>query len=106
MTDAIDEENPQVTTANTQLAAVESELSSVILEIIRQFSVLMESHKAGDKEDWETWWIEGWFREFSRSIAPLLLSPSVIEGVQKMQLSGETTAMKVITSAKIWADFC
>lgn len=72
ITDAINEEDSEVALAINQLETVEKELSTTIIEIIRNFSALLAVEV--DKDDWEGWWVEGWFREFCRSVRVVLCS--------------------------------
>lgn len=60
-------EAEEITESREQLESVENELATTISEIIRHFSILLP--EGSDKDDWETWWIEGWFREFARSVS-------------------------------------
>ena len=63
----IDEENREITMAKEQLETVEGEFGLTVVEVIRQFAILLPV--GVDKDDWETWWVEGWFREFCRSVS-------------------------------------
>lgn len=76
--DAIEEENSEIPTAVAQLETVEKELTSAVVEIVRHFAELLANHKATDEEDWESWWIEGWFREFCRSVSSSFAGPHLL----------------------------
>jgi len=78
----MDDENREITLAKEQLETVEGELAVTVIEVIRQFSILLPV--GVDKDDWETWWVEGWFRQFCRSVSRLLLLSS--SSLQKADL--------------------
>lgn len=65
----VNTETSELTIATSQLGNVEKELNSMILEIIKQFSLLLPVGTGTD--DWAVWWTEGWFREFCRTVSYL-----------------------------------
>ncbi|ORY91755.1 MIF4G like-domain-containing protein [Leucosporidium creatinivorum] len=101
----VDDENREIALAKEQLETVEGELAVTIIEVIRQFSILLPV--GVDKDDWETWWVEGWFREFCRSIVgtKILVNPAVVEGIAKLELPKEAPVVAILDSAKSWVDF-
>lgn len=103
--DAIIPDNEDISTALSQLTSVERELELTIIEVVRQFALLLRT--GGDKADWELWWTEGWFREFCRSLAAsrLLALPAVVEGIEKLALEEGSTVVAILDSAKAWNDF-
>lgn len=62
-------DNEGIASARTSLESIQREFTDMVIEIVRQFALLLPSDV--DKDDWETWWIEGWFREFCRSVSVL-----------------------------------
>jgi nuclear cap-binding protein subunit 1 len=64
-------ESDEILAASSSLSIVQSELSSLIISIIKHFNTLIPVQPTeADKDDWEVWWVEGWFREFCRSVRP------------------------------------
>lgn len=65
--------------AEAQLISVRSEQATVFLEIVKRFSTLLETKStptvagADEKEKWSTWFKQGWFSEFCRSVRSSLL---------------------------------
>ena len=77
-TDAIVADNQEIVNSTSQLETIEGELSEIISEVIRQFATLLPAATEG-KDEWESWWIEGWLREFCRSVSRVLVSFSDID---------------------------
>lgn len=65
--------NPEINSAISYLSELESEQNEVVVQIVEHFVKLLPEDV--DKDDWEIWWIEGWFREFCRTVSfhPLVL---------------------------------
>lgn len=67
---------PQIDEVDPSASALESatqELNSTIIQVVKQFSTLLDASSTVSKEknddEWENWWLEGWFREFCRSVS-------------------------------------
>ncbi|KAK4700512.1 nuclear cap-binding protein subunit 1, partial [Phenoliferia sp. Uapishka_3] len=105
-TDEADEANAELVVAVAQAETVESELTTTIIEIVRQFDLLLAAF-GNDKSDWESWWVEGWFREFCRSMAEsrLLARSAVVEGIEKLALEPTSAVVSILDSAKAWNEF-
>ncbi|KAL8276473.1 hypothetical protein RQP46_011123 [Phenoliferia psychrophenolica] len=103
-TDDLDEANAELAGAISQAATVELELTVTIVEVVRQFDTLLATV---DKDGWESWWVEGWFREFCRSMAEsrLLSRAPVVEGIAKLALKADSTTVAILDSAKAWNEF-
>lgn len=78
--DAIDEDDPELAASLSQLETIETELSVTVAAIVKQFSILFErvTTSAGPDDEWESWWIIGWFREFCRSVRFLCFRPFLL----------------------------
>lgn len=72
-------DNESIVTARTQLEAIEREFGAMVVEIVKQFGSLLPPDV--NEDDWETWWIKGWFREFCRSVRKNRLRPKRISGI-------------------------
>ncbi|KAI5475967.1 nuclear cap-binding protein subunit 1 [Pseudohyphozyma bogoriensis] len=97
-----DADAEEIEVMTSQLESAERELAAFVVEIIRNFSTLLPLHAS--TEDWETWWTEGWFREFCRSLSStrVLEKPSVVEGVDKLALDADSIVVKIIDACKAW----
>ena len=65
--DAIVPDNQEIMNSTAQLETIEGELADIISEVIRQFARLLPE-AVESKDEWASWWIEGWLREFCRSV--------------------------------------
>jgi len=63
-------DNPEITSAVSYLSELEAEQNEVVVQIVEHFVKLLPEDV--DKDDWEIWWIEGWFREFCRTVSSTL----------------------------------
>ncbi|BGP23709.1 Nuclear cap-binding protein subunit 1 [Rhodotorula toruloides] len=98
--------NPELDSANSYLAEAEDEQASVLVNVLGHFAKLLPADV--DEEDWETWWIKGWVREFCRSSFShkALTSSVVADGIDKLDLATTSPATKTIfDAAKAWHSF-
>ncbi|BGO90576.1 hypothetical protein NBRC10512_005296 [Rhodotorula toruloides] len=101
-----DAQNPELDSANSYLAEAEDEQASVLVNVLGHFAKLLPADV--DEEDWETWWIKGWVREFCRSSFShkALTSTVVSEGIDKLDLATTSPATKtILDAAKAWHSF-
>lgn len=69
-----DSEASEILSATSKLEALESELANMVVRIISEFHALLQVSKSSNTKDhFDTWWIEGWFREFCRFVRLLSL---------------------------------
>lgn len=125
----IDDSEEELAIATAQLVTAESELTVTVVEVIRRFDGIIAA--AAGKATWESWWIEGWFREFCRSVrffslsgfnyhgefeadfgrekqmadSKLLARPTVVQGIERLELKPDSTVVAILDSAKTWNDF-
>ncbi|EGU12551.1 hypothetical protein RTG_01084 [Rhodotorula toruloides ATCC 204091] len=94
-----DAQNPELDSANSYLAEAEDEQASVLVNVLGHFAKLLPADV--DEEDWETWWIKGWVREFCRSSFShkALTSTVVSDGIDKLDLATTSPATKTILDA-------
>lgn len=55
--------------AKSYLQEAEDEQASTLIEVLGYFAKLLPSDVS--RNDWETWWLEGWVRELCRSVSVL-----------------------------------
>ncbi|GAA5864299.1 hypothetical protein JCM1840_006735 [Sporobolomyces johnsonii] len=100
-----DASNPEITSAISYLSELEAEQNDVLVEIVRQFAKLLPEDV--DKDDWETWWTEGWFREFCRvGLTPKVLGrPELVDRLDKVEVAPKSAVKAILDAAKAWNDF-
>ena len=99
------EESEDVKHARESYEGVKAELEDVVVEVVRQFARLLP--EGVDRDDWETWWVEGWFREFCRSLAAgkVLGEEGVRRGIEELELQGGSPVVAILESARVWEGF-
>lgn len=65
--DADAQENPELAMAKSYLQEAEDEHASTLIEVLGHFARLLPADVS--RNDWETWWLEGWVRELCRSVS-------------------------------------
>ncbi|CEQ40467.1 SPOSA6832_02087, partial [Sporobolomyces salmonicolor] len=95
-----DASNPEITSAISYLSELEAEQNDVLVEIVRQFAKLLPEDV--DKDDWETWWTEGWFREFCRvGLTPKVLARSeLVEAIEKVEMAPKSAVKAILDATK------
>lgn len=69
------QDNPEIASAASYLAEAETEQAQTLLDILGHFAKLLPADTAEEHDDaWETWWTQGWVREFCRSVRRLFPS--------------------------------
>ncbi|GAA5870142.1 hypothetical protein JCM8547_006899 [Rhodosporidiobolus lusitaniae] len=96
----------EISLASSAVDEAEQEQASTLVEILGQFAKRLP--EGVDKNDWETWWTEGWVREFCRSsLKPKALAlPAVSKGIDDLNLASVSPSVKsIVDAAKAWHDF-
>lgn len=98
-------ESDEVKHGRESFEGVRREVEETVVEVVRQFGRLLP--EGVDRDDWETWWVEGWFREFCRGLAgsKVLSGEGVRRGVDELELAKESPVVAILESARVWEGF-
>lgn len=99
------DESEAVRHAREAHAAVQRELDEAVVEVVRQFARLLP--EGVDRDDWETWWVEGWVRELCRGLAggKVLGGEGLGRGLEELGLGEASPVGAILESARVWEGF-
>ncbi|GAA5880762.1 hypothetical protein JCM16303_004343 [Sporobolomyces ruberrimus] len=97
--------NPEISSATSHLSELESDQNEVLVQIVEQFVTLLPEDV--DKDDWEIWWIEGWFREFCRiGLPPKVYSRNaLVEKLSKVEIPPRSAVRTILDANKRWSEY-
>ncbi|GAA5986795.1 hypothetical protein JCM10908_000901 [Rhodotorula pacifica] len=104
--DATASENPELTSAKAYLQEAQDEQASTLVDVLGHFAKLLPADVS--RNDWETWWLEGWVRELCRSAfdRKSISSPAITDGIAKLDLENVSPSVaSLVEAAKAWHDF-
>lgn len=81
--DATGAENPELATAKAYLQEAQDEQASTLVDVLEHFAKLLPADV--NRNDWETWWLEGWVRELCRTVSRSALS--LARGLARIKLT-------------------
>ncbi|KAK4056523.1 Nuclear cap-binding protein subunit 1 [Microbotryomycetes sp. JL221] len=98
------DDSAEIQQASEAVTQAEQELAQIVTTTLMSFNSLLE---AEDSQEWNKWWIEGWTRQFCRSIlgSKGLSRPTIVEAVSALDIAPDSTVGIIVRSAKMWSDF-
>ncbi|GAA5965784.1 hypothetical protein JCM3765_007346 [Sporobolomyces pararoseus] len=99
--------NSEIESANSYLKELELDQTLVLVQIVQEFVKLLPENV--DKDDWEVWWIEGWFREFCRiGLTPKVWSRNgggLNEKLKELEIPEKSAVESILKANKLWSDY-
>ncbi|GAA6063502.1 hypothetical protein JCM10212_004764 [Sporobolomyces blumeae] len=97
--------NPEIESAIAYLSELEQDQNQVLVQVVEKFVQLLPEDV--DRDDWEVWWIEGWFREFCRAgLPPRVYSrPALAEALASLEIPSKSVVRTVLDATRNWSEF-
>lgn len=103
--DATAPENTELVSAKSYLQEAQDEQASTLVDVLGHFAKLLPADVS--RNDWETWWLEGWVRELCRSAfdRQSISAPAIADGIAKLDLETVSPSVaSLVEAAKAWHD--
>ncbi|GAA5927562.1 Sto1p [Sporobolomyces koalae] len=98
-------QNPEIASAISYLSELENDQNQVLVQIVEHFVKLLPEDV--DKDDWEVWWIEGWFREFCRvGLPPKVNSRAALaQKLGEVEIPARSAVRLILNANKQWSEY-